>query len=152
MAYLTSVTSHDPKLLLEKTITFRWFTLGLSGPGCSKLTKPLVNVSLKFQTLISYTGWRPVVAAYQWWPFAFCTGKYVFVASQIRQFCKRKQKESLQKRLVKFPVWEAKSKQFSQATHMPTPRHFSGTTAHQTTIIKYRNKQVQIAILMSTYH
>ena len=25
----------------------------LSGPGCSKLTTPLVNVSLKFQTLIS---------------------------------------------------------------------------------------------------
>ena len=24
------------------------------GHGCSKLTKPLVNVSLKFQTLISY--------------------------------------------------------------------------------------------------
>ena len=35
------------------------------------------------------TGWRPVVAAYQWWPFAFCTGNYVFVASQNRQLCKR---------------------------------------------------------------
>ena len=55
------------------------------------------------------TGWRPVVVAYQWWPFAFCTDNYVFVASQIRQFCKRKQKEPLQKRQVKFSVWEAKS-------------------------------------------
>ena len=40
------------------------------------------------------TGWRPVVAAYQWWPFAFHTGNNVFVASQNRQLCKRKQKES----------------------------------------------------------
>ena len=40
------------------------------------------------------TGWRPVVAAYQWWPFAFCKGNYVFVASQNLQLCKRKQKES----------------------------------------------------------
>ena len=27
----------------------------------------------------------------------------------------------------------------SQATHMPTSRHFRGITAHQTYIIKYRN-------------
>ena len=83
----------------------------------------------------------PVVAV------CVCTGNYVFVASHIRQFCKREQKESPQKRLVKFPILEAKSKQFFQATHMPTPRHFWGTTAHQIYIIKYRNKHVQIAIL-----
>ena len=58
---------------------------------------------------INTTGWRPVVAAYQWWPFALCTGNYVFVASEIRRFCKRKQKESSQKRPVKFSVLEAKS-------------------------------------------
>ena len=91
-----------------------------------------------------FTGWRPVVVGYKWWPFAFCTGNYVFVASQIRQFRKRKQKESPQNRLVKFPVWEAKDKQFSQATHMPTPRHFWGATAHQTYIIKYRNKRYKL--------
>ena len=37
----------------------------------------------------TYTGWRPVVAAYQWWPFAFCTRNYAFVATQIWPFCKR---------------------------------------------------------------
>ena len=89
-----------------------------------------------------YTGWRPVVAAYQWWPFSFCTGNYVFVASQIRQFCEGKQKESPQKRLVKFFVWEAKSKHFPQATHMQTSRHFRGTTVHQT--FKYRNKHYKL--------
>ena len=30
-----------------------WVSLYLSGPGCSKLMTSLVNVSLKFQTLIS---------------------------------------------------------------------------------------------------
>ena len=45
-------------------------------------------------SLLKFTGWRPVVAAYQWWPFAFCTGNYVFVVSQNGQLCKKKQKES----------------------------------------------------------
>ena len=35
------------------------------------------------------TGWRPVVAAYQWWPFAFCTRNYAFVAPQIPPFYKQ---------------------------------------------------------------
>ena len=30
-----------------------WSSMESSGPGCSKLTMSLVNVSLKFQTLIS---------------------------------------------------------------------------------------------------
>ena len=98
------------------------------------------------------TGWRPVVAAYQSWPFAFCTGKYVFIAKQNRQLRKRKQKESPLKRLVKFSVCKAKSRQLPQPTHMPTSRHFLGTTAHQTYIIKCRNKHVQSAALMFTYH
>ena len=50
-----------------------------------------------------------MVAAYQWWPFAFCTGNYVFVASQNRHICKRKQKEYSCKRLVKFSVELEKS-------------------------------------------
>ena len=33
--------------------TFNLFSLCIPGPGCSKLTTLLVNVSLKFQTLIS---------------------------------------------------------------------------------------------------
>ena len=32
---------------------FSWLPACLPGPGCSKLTTPLVNVSLKFQKLIS---------------------------------------------------------------------------------------------------
>ena len=54
------------------------------------------------------TGWRPVVAAYQWRPFAHCMDNYVFVAPQNRQLWKRKQKESPSKRLVKFSVCKAK--------------------------------------------
>ena len=102
----------------------------------------------KYSVFDYTTGWRPVVAAYQWWPFSLGTGNDVFVVSQIRQFCKRKLKEFPQKRLVKFSIWEAKNKQFPQGTHMPTSRHFRGTAAHQTYIIKYRNKHVQIAALM----
>ena len=45
------------------------------------------------------TGWRPVVAAYQWWPFAFCTRNYAFVATQIWPVCKRKQKKHLQRKI-----------------------------------------------------
>ena len=100
----------------------------------------------------SPTCWRPAVAAYQWWPFALYTGNCVFVASQNRQLCEREQKESPQKRLVKLSVCKAKCRQFPQATHMPTLRHFLGTTAHQTNIIKCRNKHVQSAVLMFTYH
>ena len=51
----------------------------------------------KYKTLQEHTGWRPVVAAYQWWPFVFCTGNYVFIASQNRQLCKRKQKNQYKK-------------------------------------------------------
>ena len=59
-----------------------------------------------------------ILAGDQWWPRT-SGGRLRFVRaityllSQIRQFCKRKEKESPQKRLVKFPVWEAKGKQFS---------------------------------------
>ena len=45
------------------------------------------------------TGWRPVVAAYQWWPFAFCTRNYVFVATQIWPADKRKQNKHLQRKI-----------------------------------------------------
>ena len=37
----------------EATSTIHQCTFGITGPGCSKLTTSLVNVSLKFQTLIS---------------------------------------------------------------------------------------------------
>ena len=59
-----------------------------------------------------------------------------------------KEKESPQKRLVKFSVCKAKRRQLPQATHMPTSRHFLGTTAHQTYIIECRNKH---AVLMFIY-
>ena len=44
-----------PKLKREVSpkILVTWFLFLHSGPSCSKLTTPLVNVSLKFQTLIS---------------------------------------------------------------------------------------------------
>ena len=32
------------------------------------------------QTFENCTGRRPVLAAYQWWPFAFCTCNYAFTA------------------------------------------------------------------------
>ena len=36
----------------------------------------------------------------------FCTGNYVFVASRNRQFCKKKQRNSHKKRLIKCCAWE----------------------------------------------
>ena len=78
-------------------------------------------------------------------------GQLRIIASQNRQLCKRK-KSNLHKRLVKFSVRKAKSRKFPEATHMPTSRHFLGTTAHQTYIIKCRNQYVQSAVLMFTYH
>ena len=39
-----------------------------------------------------------MVAVYQWWPFAFCTRNYAFVAPQM--FCKRKQKKHLQNMVI----------------------------------------------------
>ena len=42
------------------------------------------------------TLWR-VLACDQWWSFAFCTSNYVFIASQIRQFSKRKQSNPYKK-------------------------------------------------------
>ena len=98
------------------------------------------------------TGWRPVVAAYQWWPFAFCTRNYPFDATQIRPFCKRKQKKHLQKRLSKFSAKEANNRQFYQPTLIPTPLQFRGMTIFEIHIIKYRNKHVQIAALIFFYH
>ena len=84
----------------------------------------------------SHTGLRPVVAAYQWWLFAFCTRNYAFVAPQIRPFVKIKTKETpTKKRLIKFSAWEAKGKQFYQPTLMPAFLHFWGMTTFQTHII-----------------
>ena len=73
-----------------------------------------------------YTGWRPVVAAYQWWPFAVCTGNYVFVASQNWQHCKSKQKESQLKRLVKFSVCKAKKETISRSNSHANIATFPG--------------------------
>ena len=56
------------------------------------------NYNFLLYFLMNDTGCRSVVAAYQWWSFAFCTGNYVFVASPIRQFYKRRQKESPHKK------------------------------------------------------
>ena len=46
---MSSVNKNQPDKLLQA----RHLVLFISGPGCSKLTTSLVNVSLKFQTLIS---------------------------------------------------------------------------------------------------
>ena len=79
-------------------------------------------------------------------PFAFCTGNYVFVASQNRQLCKRKLRKLHKKDwLNSLSVWQNVDSWNPQATHMPT---FLGTRAHQTYIIKCRNKHVQSAVLM----
>ena len=91
------------------------------------------------------TGWRPVVAAYQWWPFAFCTRNYAFLAT-------RKQKEHYKEKLIKISAYEAKDKQFYQPTLIPTPLQFRVMTIFQTHIIKYRNKHVQIAVLIFFCH
>ena len=63
---------------------------------------------------MNYTGWRPVVTAYQWWPFAFCTCNYAFVESQIRPFCKKKQTPT--KKIDQIFCLGGKSKQFYQPT------------------------------------
>ena len=99
---VNTVGSHNRRIH-PKTVRNRLREFGL------RARRPNVGLPLNRARRARRTGWRPVVAAYQWWPFAFCTSNYVFVASQIRQFSKSKQKESLQKRLVKFSVWEAKS-------------------------------------------
>ena len=77
---------------------------------------------------------------------------YAFVAPQIRPFCKKKKEEHPQKRLIKFSAWEAKTKQFYQPTLMPTLLNFRGMTAFQTHTFKYRNKHVQIAMLIFSCH
>ena len=50
-------------------------TLSCVPPNCAVI-KIIHRIRLQF----THTGWRPVVAAYQWWPFAFCTRSYAFVA------------------------------------------------------------------------
>ena len=48
------ITTSAPGLsILSAIVTCTWLLLYKTGPGCSKLTMWLVNVSLKFQTLIS---------------------------------------------------------------------------------------------------
>ena len=37
---------------------------------------------------MNYTGWRPVVAAYQWWPFAFCRAIMYLLLLRIGNFVK----------------------------------------------------------------
>ena len=41
----------------RETIYSRGFSVSQPEPGCSKLTTSLVNVLLKFQTLIGVVGW-----------------------------------------------------------------------------------------------
>ena len=67
---------------------------GLKSPFERGNSHTVINLPFNLDSRIPGvdTGWRPVVAAYQWWPFSLGTGNYVFVASQIRQVCKRKQK------------------------------------------------------------
>ena len=50
------IRNRQPKLsraLLCQTNKVSHYKLYLPGPGCSKLTMSLVNISLKFQTLLS---------------------------------------------------------------------------------------------------
>ena len=93
-----------------------------------------------------------MVAAFQWCPFESCTRNYAYVAPQIRPFCKRKRKKHPQKRLIKFSVWGLKGKQFYQPTLVPISLHFRGMTTLQTNIIIYRNKHLEIAVLIFPYH
>ena len=109
----------------------------------------VTTLYLHVYSVSNFTGWRPVVAAYQWRPFAFCAGNHVFDSSQTRQICKRKQKEFPQQRLVKFFACKAKGKEFPEPHLMLTSLHSMATTFHAH-IIKYRNKRVQIAVLMFT--
>ena len=78
---------------------------------------------------------RAVLAGDQWWPRT--SGSRVrsvramtyFLRHRIGNFIKG---NKMNQRLVKFSVYKAKSRQFPQATHMPTSRHFLGITAPQT--------------------
>ena len=56
---------NDEMWSFHKTLKMAW---RLPGPGCSKLTTSLVNVSLKFQTLIS-------------------TKANIFIEKNVRSFC-----------------------------------------------------------------
>ena len=68
----------------------------LSSPVCLTNT---VSACLITSPVSDSTGWRPVVAAYKWWPFAFCTRNYAFVATQIWPVYQRKQKKHLQRKI-----------------------------------------------------
>ena len=128
-------------------------TTNRSGGLCLPSISVVRLIDCPDMTIAVYcTGWRPVVAVYQWWPFASCTRNYACVAPQIRLFCKRKQMKHPQIRLIKFSALEAKSKQFYQPILMPTSLYFRGMKTVHTHIIKYRNKHVQIAVYIFPYH
>ena len=61
-------------------------------------------------------------------------------------------KETPAKRLIKFSAREVKGKKFYQHTLMATSLHFRRMTTFQTHIIKYRNKCIQIAVVIYPYH
>ena len=49
----SSSSGSKKKLLLSMMMMMMMMMMKQPGPGCSKLTTSLVNISLKFQTLIS---------------------------------------------------------------------------------------------------
>ena len=96
----------------------------------------------------------PVLAGDQWWPRTR-GGRLRLVHAithvlhhNFGHFVKGNKRNAHKNRLIKFSAWEAEGKQFYQPIHMPTSLHFRGMTIFQRHIIKYRNKHVQIAILI----
>ena len=122
-----------------------------------KLRKPvIILVKLRFLASLSQDH-RKKRDLPRWWPrtsggrLRFARN-YAFVVTQLRPFCKRKQKKHLQKKIDHIFCLGSKDKQFYQLTLIPAPLQFRGITIFQTQIIKYRNKHEQIAVLLFFYH
>ena len=99
-----------------------------------------------------------ILAGDQWWPrtsggrLRFAHAISHLLRHRFGLFIKGNNRDTYKERLTKFSALEAKDKQFYRPTLIPTPLQSRGMTIFQTQIIKYRNKHVQIAVLIFFYH
>ena len=144
---------------------FRSNRPGYPHPVSSELKNSGIRVAVGERSLTERRRWRPpyqtgktVLAGDQWWPrtsggrLRFAHAITHLSRRRLGLFMKENKRSTYKERLTKFSAWEANDKQFYQPTPIPTPLQFRGMTIFQTQIIRYRNKPVQIAVLIFFYH